>query len=435
MMSLQVIVAPSGVGSATPGRPAGDPPKARVALYSHDTMGIGHMRRNLLIAGALAGGPSRATILLIAGAREVSAYGVPAGVDYLSLPAIRKEGNGRYHPRYLDLPLEDLIAVRARLIAAALEAFTPDVLIVDKVPRGAVNELDPALRSLRDSGGTRCVLGLRDVLDDPATVRREWSEAANDRAVRDHYHAVWVYGDPAVYDAVAEYGFPPEVAARVRYTGYLDQRRRTRLADIDGAREVSARLAECPGRLALCLVGGGEDGSPVAEAFARADFPPDMTGVILTGPFMPPGVQERLRRRAGANPRLRVLGFVTDTDLLLDRADRVVTMGGYNSVCEVLSYQKPALVVPRVRPRQEQLIRAERLRDLGLIDLLHPDHLGPGELTDWLARDLGPAPRARDRIDLNGLDNLPHLFAELLDAPPPPGRSPHLARKPHHAVR
>src|SRR5262249_59931396 len=209
MMNREVIVAGPGVGPATLGRPAGDPPKVRVALYSHDTMGMGHMRRNLLIAGALAGGRWRATILLIAGAREVNAYGVPAGVDYLSLPAIRKDANGRYHPRHLDLPLEDLIAVRARLIAAALEAFTPDVLIVDKVPRGAVNELDPALRSLRDSGGTRCVLGLRDVLDDPATVRREWSETANYQAVRDHYHAVWVYGDPAGSAPLAGYAFPP----------------------------------------------------------------------------------------------------------------------------------------------------------------------------------------------------------------------------------
>jgi predicted glycosyltransferase len=272
------------------------------------------------------------------------------------------------------------------------------------------------------------------VLDDPATVRREWSEAGNEAAIRDRYDAVWVYGDRAVYDPVAEYGFAPEVAARVRYTGYLDQRRRTRLVDL-GGQEVGARLAEWPGRLTLCLVGGGEDGGPLAEAFAQAAFPTDMTGVILTGPFMPPAVRERLSRRAAANPRLRILGFVTDTDLLLDRADRVVTMGGYNSVCEVLSYGKPALIVPRVRPRQEQLIRAERLRDLGLLDLLHPDHLSPRALSQWLSRDLGPAARARDRIDLGGLENLPQLFAELLDAPPRCGRDCPLVRKPRHAIR
>jgi predicted glycosyltransferase len=401
-------------------------------------MGIGHMRRNLLIAGALARGPSPAVILLIAGARHINAYGVPPGVDCLSLPALRKEANGRYQSRHLDLPLSELIALRAHLITAALEAFAPDVLIVDKVPRGAVNELDTALEILRRGGRTRCVLGLRDVLDEPETVRCEWVEGGYDWAVRHWYHAIWVYGDPTVYDPVAEYGFPPDVAALLRYTGYLDQRQRTRLEDL-GGHELSARLAESPGRLALCLVGGGEDGAPLAEAFARADFPPDLTGVILTGPFMPPGVRENLHRQAartccaGAPGRLRVLDFVTDTDLLLDRADRVVTMGGYNAVCEVLSYEKPALVVPRVRPRLEQLIRAERLRDLGLLDLLHPDDLSPRALTEWLARDLGPVARARDRINLNGLDHLPALIADLLGDPcAPNGRQPE--REPHHVV-
>jgi predicted glycosyltransferase len=397
-------------------------------------MGIGHMRRNLLIAGALAGGRSPAVILLIAGAREINAFGVPAGVDCLSLPALQKQGNGQYQARHLDLSLNELIALRARSIAAALEAFAPDVLIVDKVPRGAVNELEPALEALRHTGRTRCVLGLRDVLDDPATVRREWRAAANAEAVRDHYAAVWVYGDPAVYDPVAEYGFPPEVAARVRYTGYLDQRRRTRLADIDGAEEIVARLAACPERLALCLVGGGQDGGPLTEAFARADFPPDMTGVILTGPFIAPGVRARLYRRAAGNPRLRVLGFVTDCDLLLERADRVVTMGGYNSVCEVLSLGKPALIVPRVEPRQEQLIRAERFRRLGLVDLLHPDALSPRAVSEWLARDLVPPPCPRDRIDLNGLARLPGLVAELLEAAPASGRNPRPEERNCHAA-
>jgi predicted glycosyltransferase len=390
----------------------------RVALYSHDTMGVGHMRRNLLIAGALAASHSPAAILLIAGAREVNAFAVPAGVDTLSLPALHKQHDGHYQPRHLDLPLNELIAVRAGTIAAALGAFAPDVLIVDKVPRGALGELEPALESLRHAGGTRCVLGLRDVLDDPAAVRREWCAAASAEAVRDYYAAVWVYGDPTVYDPVAEYGFPLEVAARVRYTGYLDLRPRARPPDGEGADELVSRLAACPGRLALCLVGGGQDGGPLAEAFAQADFPPDMTGVILTGPFMAPEVRQRLGRRAAANPRLRILGFVTGVELLLERADRVVTMGGYNSVCEVVSFGKPALIVPRVEPRQEQLIRAERFRGLGLVDLLHPAALSPRALGEWLARALGPSPCPRDRIDLNGLANLPGLVAELLDAPP-----------------
>ena len=91
-MSRQVTVTPPRVVPPTGGHPGRDNRlKPRVALYSHDTMGLGHMRRNLLIAGALAAGPTPAVILLIAGAREVHACGVPAGVDCLSLPALWKE--------------------------------------------------------------------------------------------------------------------------------------------------------------------------------------------------------------------------------------------------------------------------------------------------------------------------------------------------------
>jgi len=76
----------------------------------------------------------------------------------------------------------DVETLRAR---AAIEAFEPDAMIVDNVPRGAMQELDATLRHLRANGRTKCVLGLRDVLDEPATVRREWAKVSNEEAIRD----------------------------------------------------------------------------------------------------------------------------------------------------------------------------------------------------------------------------------------------------------
>jgi predicted glycosyltransferase len=388
--------------------------KWRVALYSHDTMGIGHMRRSLLIAHALAGSSLSPSILLIAGAREAGAFPLPPGVDCLTVPSLAKECDGRYHSRDLDLSLQKLIELRARTIGAALEAFDPDVLVVDKVPRGALGELDGALTGLRARGRARCVLGLREVLDDPEVVRREWAEEGNDDAVRAYYDAVWVYADPAVYDPIREYGFPTDLAAKVRYTGYFDQRTRLRIAP---APAEGPDLP--PGRLVLCMVGGGQDGAPLAEAFADAELPPDASAVLVTGPFMPPEVQDRLRRRAEGNPRLRVLEFLPEPEWLLSRAERVVAMGGYNTVREVLSFEKHALIVPRVRPRREQLIRALRLRDLGLVHVLHADAATPAALSAWLARDLGPPPAVHGRIDFGGLARLPKLLAALLAASPP----------------
>src|SRR3989475_1963109 len=203
-------------------------------------MGLGHMRRNLLLAQTLGHPGRRAAFLMTAGAGEAPLLPTPAGVDCVALPSLWKDGAGQYHPRHLAVSLKEVLALRARTAGAALEAFAPDVLIVDNVPRGALRELDPVLESLRARGRTRLVLGLRDVLDAPATLQDEWARAQNQDAVRAYYDAIWVYGDPAVYDPVREYAFAPDVAAKVRFTGYLDQRARLEFARRSGRDPVAA---------------------------------------------------------------------------------------------------------------------------------------------------------------------------------------------------
>jgi predicted glycosyltransferase len=384
---------------------------ARVVLYSHDTMGLGHMRRNALVARTLRQSNLAAVSLIVAGAREASAFSLPPGVDCLALPALRKDSDGAYHARSLAIGLADIVSVRSRTIRAAVDAFEPDVLIVDNVPRGAKRELDETLTMLRGRGRTRCVLGMRDILDDPITVQREWSRADNIEAIRTFYDAIWVYGDRAVYDPTKEYAFPPDVAAKVAFTGYLDQRERLTSGDVEPAR--TAAGIPPSGRLMLCLMGGGQDGAQLAEAFAQAELPPGAHGLLVTGPLMPHAEAEILRRLVDGNPHMRVVTFLTEPTALLDRADRVVAMGGYNTVNELLSFEKNALIVPRVTPRREQLIRAERFSNLGLIDMLHPKDLSPRALTEWLARDLPPL-RARSQVDFEGLRRLPELLAGLL---------------------
>ncbi|MDQ1664418.1 MAG: hypothetical protein QOH75_449, partial [Actinomycetota bacterium] len=91
-----------------------------------------------------------------------------------------------------------------------------------------------------------------------------------------------------------------------------------------------------------------------------------------------------------------------------------VTMGGYNTVCEMLAYRIPTLVVPRVRPRLEQLVRADRLAELGLLDVLHPDVVTPDRLTSWLhgveGRSRGTG---RPDIDIDGIATVPRLLRSL----------------------
>jgi len=381
-------------------------------MYSPGMVGFGHIRRNASIAQALRCS-DQPVIIMIAEAREAGALPMPEGVDCVTLPALRKEADGCCKPRYLDVPNQELITLRSKVISRAIKAFEPDVLIVDHLPLGAAGELGRTLERARRHG-TRCVLGLRDVLQDPETVRSSWCKQGNLDAMQDYYDAIWIYGDPAVYDPVREYGLFDQVANKVHYTGYLDQRPRLEFASAQAA-QVLANLP--PGRLTVCVVGGGQDGAALAWAFVQADLPRDTTGVVVTGPFMPGEIRQRLRRYAEKRPNLKLLEFVPEPAVLIHRADRVIAMGGYNTMCEVLSFEKHSLIVPRVSPKPEQLIRAERMRDLGLIDMVHPDQLNPRALTRWLARDLGPPPACRSRIDFNGLTRIPHLLADVLEAP------------------
>ncbi|WP_416673909.1 glycosyltransferase family protein [Egbenema bharatensis] len=392
----------------------------RIALYSHDTMGLGHKRRNLLIAQTLAQSLPHASILLISGMVEGREEHLPQNIDYLALPALHKSIDGKYYPRRLELSLQELVAIRSQVIQAALGTFAPDLFVVDNVPRGAVRELNPALEQLRAGGKTRCVLGLRDVLDEPGVVTHEWRRTLNEEAIRQYYDGVWVYGDRTVFDLVQEYQFAPDIAAKMRYTGYFDQRQRLQFTETS-AESVTASSKDGlqdlnlpAGKLALCLVGGGQDGAQLALRFAQAVLPEGMNGVIITGPFMPVEVQQQIQQYAASHPRLRILTYVNEPAQLLDKADCLVSMGGYNTTCEVMSFGKRSLIVPRVAPRLEQWIRAKRLHELGWVDVQHPDRVSSDSISQWLAQEQTSPVKLRSPIDLNGLSRLPKFALDIL---------------------
>lgn len=129
--------------------------------------------------------------------------------------------------------------------------------------------------------------------------------------------------------------------------------------------------------------------------------------------MMPSQVRQCIQAEAEKRSDLRVLEYVTEPTWLLEKADWVISMGGYNSTCEILSLEKRALIVPRVKPRREQIIRVKLLEKLGLVDMLHPDELNPQALTAWLHQEKS-APKIRQKIDLQGLERIPQFLAEML---------------------
>lgn len=387
----------------------------RIVLYSHDTMGLGHFRRNLLIAKTLILSHLRPQILMISGVKEAGYFEAPLNMDYLTLPSLHKEDNGLYRSRHLGLSLSDLINLRSSLIKTAVRKFAPDIFIADNVPRGACCELDQTLEYLHARGECGLVLGLREIIDDPVTVQREWLYRDYHYTINKYYDKIWVYGDASVYDTAKEYNLSSDITDKILYTGYLGQcLHRQSVKRVNGNNFFSShKLTE--ESFVLCMVGGGQDGAHIAKSFIMTRLPQNIKGILIAGPYMKAEDQETIFRLAADNLDMRVIVFNPDPLNLIEQARCVITMGGYNTVCEIISSGKKAVIVPRVKPRNEQLIRAQRLSDLGLIDMIHPDRLTPYTLARWINCNVNrPDRKLLNLIDMSGLVILPRLVEDLI---------------------
>ncbi len=378
-----------------------------VAMYSHDSVGLGHSRRNRAIAHALAADLPRLTGqdvcgVLIAGHPDAPRDSLPAGWDWLVLPGFARTGSG-YAPRRLQVGSKRLAGVRTAALSSVLDALAPDLFIADRHPFGVGGELRTPLARLRAWHPTRTVLGLREVLDTPGVMTAEWDRAGGQEQICEAYDAVWVYGDPDVYDPRTTGELPAGLAARARATGYLSH-----------GRPADAGTAPA-GPYLLTVLGGGSDGGPVARAAAAAEVPAGCEHLVVTGPQMPPA--EVAAVRAAAGEQTLVLNSAANVPELIRGARAVVCMAGYNSLTEVLATDTPALVVPRTARRAEQPRRAAALAGLGLVDSLSQEACTPQTVGAWFRRAHSGPRIQRTGVDLEGLSRIGSLAAELLGYP------------------
>jgi len=399
----------------------------RVLIYSHDTFGLGNIRRMLEIARHLVQSDPALTALIITGSPMLHAFRIPERIDYVKLPCLSRNTSGHYGARYLDMALDATVRLRANLIRSTIVDFEPDLILVDKKPFGVEDELSDALAALpQGHARPRLVLLLRDILDSPETTRRIWAKNRYFNAIDTHYDAVLVVGRPEVFDLRAEYGFPECTAGKVTFCGYIARPPGRQ------SRERVRRELGVPANTPLVLVtpGGGEDGEHLVSTWldaleaSPADAQP--RSHIVLGPEMADIRRSALGARADRLASVTRQDFSDDMMSLMDAADVVVSMGGYNTVCEVLTLARRAVVVPRVRPVQEQCIRAERMAALGLLRHLHPDALTPGSLIQAVRAEIDTrdTPLA-NTLTLDGLDGVTQAIHGLLDQ-----RANELATKP-----
>jgi ATP-binding cassette subfamily B protein len=376
-------------------RPHGPAPQ-RVLFYSHNGVGVGHLQRQLDLATAYRRRHPDSAILLATGSRGASMFEFPEGIDYLKLPSLQMVDRYRnWEPRDLPLPRETVTEMRTEMLRETVRNFAPDLLVADFMPAGPYGELLPALDELKRQGGA-AIAGFRDIVDEPAFVRELWRETGVYETLRNHYAKVCVYGDAAVLD-FTEYGLGPAAGIPVEYTGYL------------GRPEPAPRAEQAePGPYVLATSGGGADGSVVLDQFLHAAelLRPELGGrwLAVSGPLMADDDHERLARigtRFGVDAR-RV---VPELRREVAQADCIVAMAGYNTVCDVLSYGSPAVLVPRSGPSQEQSLRADRLEAWNVAEILRPSELSSPEIADAIRAVISRSEPPIPPVSLDGIQN------------------------------
>ena len=366
----------------------------RVVFYSHDTFGLGHLRRSRALATALTARDDTTSAIILTGSPVAGRFTFPERVDHIRLPGVTKLTDGSYVSQTLGLDIDDTTSLRAGLIQTAIEQYEPDLLIVDKEPTGFRGELLPTLEWLRIRGRTRTVLGLRDVLDEPEVLAAEWARKGAVAAADKLYDELWVYGVRDVHDPTEGLPLAPETRERMHWTGYL--------------RREAIDASEVPDQpYVLITPGGGGDGaamvSLVLDAY-EADPTLSPAALLVYGPFLSGDVRDAFDARvARLGGRVRSVGFDSRMESLFAGAEGVVCMGGYNTFCEVLSFDKRAVIVPRTVPRLEQWIRASRAEQLGLVRMLDETRDGLTTASMIAAIRALPTQRLPSEAGANGL--------------------------------
>ena len=391
----------------------------RLIVYSHDAFGLGNIRRMLAICQHLQTAISELSILVISGSPAIHSFRIPQQIDYIKLPCLGRDRFGKMAAKYLGTDVANTIKLRANLIKTAVIDFKPDLVLVDKKPYGLLGELQPALDYLKTSlSKTKIVLLLRDILDDPQTTIAQWQQQGFYEAIQHYYDRVLIAGMPEVFNPIEEYNFPPIVADKTRFCGYI--RKFPELSSPDFIRrQLRVKSGE---KLILVTPGGGEDGYELIKTYlsglSAISNQHKIKTLIVFGSEMPVKERELLRQQVNKIKSVTALEFTDNLMNYMAAADLIVSMAGYNTTTEILSLQKQAVVIPRYKPSSEQFIRANRMANMGLFTTVNPHNLTVRKLKNAIAYCLQSNQEHSSslfNLNLDGLNAIEREIASLLD--------------------
>ncbi len=340
-----------------------------ILMYSHDTYGLGHIRRTMAIASHLMG--PRINILILTGSPIAGRFSFGERIDFVRIPGMIKKTNDEYLPMSIKINPRHALDIRKNIITATAKTFQPHLFIVDKEPLGLKKEVLPTLQWLRRCRpDTRTILGLRDIMDDAETVKKDWREKKVYEHLEKLYSEIWIYGIQDFYDPINEYQISDAISRKIHFTGYIPRK----IPGKDAVNKIKKELGlKNPDKLVVVTTGGGGDGYRVMDTYLTTlesfSNRPPFKSVLITGPFMPKEERRDVFQRA-RRLGVRTYHFYRQMEKIFAAADIVVSMGGYNTLCEILGQGTISLVIPRETPRQEQIIRARAFHRQNLVDYI-----------------------------------------------------------------
>ena len=386
-----------------------------ILMYSHDTYGLGHIRRTMAIASNLLG--PRINILLLTGSPIAGRFSFPDRIDFVRIPGMIKKTNDEYRPLSIKINARHALDIRKNIITATAKTFQPHLFIVDKEPLGLKKEVLPTLQWLRRCRpDTRSILGLRDIMDDAESVKRDWHDKKVYQHLEQLYSEIWIYGIRDFYNPIKEYEISESISQKMHFTGYIPRK----IPSNDAVAKIKKEHGLTDGeKLVVVTTGGGGDGYRVMDTYLSMlesfTFDLPFKSVLITGPFMPKLERKDVFKRA-RRLGVRTYHFYRQMEKIFAAADIVVSMGGYNTLCEILSQGTISLVIPRETPRREQLIRARAFERQHLVDYIPWDTFVAGILREkiiTLLQSPEPYHSAIARFRLTGIETMQQRLHEF----------------------
>ncbi|WNZ43792.1 glycosyltransferase [Leptolyngbya boryana CZ1] len=381
----------------------------RLMFYCQHILGMGHLVRSMEIVRGLV---PDFQVCFINGGEIVEGFEVPSTVEVVNLPAIKTDSEFQ-ELQVVDLnyTLEEVQEMRRAELLRVFDCFQPDVFMVELFPFGRRRfsfELIPLLERAK-TRGTKVVCSLRDIVVTKSDRTKHEEKVC--KLMNQYFDLLLVHGDPQFQPLEETFSRVEDLSCEVQFTGYVVQSQPETVADCS-----SLNLGR---PLILVSVGGGRFGHELLDCVVEAapilkhQIPHQIQ--MFTGPFMPDWKLLELQSNAATYPNINVDRYTPNLLSYMRRADLSISMSGYNTTMNVLTTGVRAMLLPFTgNDDQEQRIRAQKLTNLGVVEMIRPEDLEPNRFARKVITYLQQQPN-RSQFDCAGVEKTATQLKQFLN--------------------